>query len=148
MREPFGNIEGLIQVDSRGGQPRPEVRFLAIARNRETLDRADIDTGVAFDAAGRHKASLDIAIQAALDLARGLFGGETKLHLNVELAEALDQIDVLHLLTLSGIVVVVIAPLAQPHLLADQVHALRRAVRDGNTLTMIVDRDRRLMRVL
>ena len=47
-----------------------------------------------------------------------------------------------------GIVVVVIAPLADPHLLADEIHALRQALGDRNALAVIVDGDGGLMAVL
>ena len=95
---------------------------------------------------GEH--GLDVAVQAALHFARGLLGVEAELHFDVQLLEALDQIDVLHLLARRRIVVVVIAPLADPHLLADQVHALRRPLGDRNALAVVVNRDGRLVAVL
>ena len=62
--------------------------------------------------------------------------------------EALDQIDVLHLLARRRVVVVVITPLAETHLLADQVHPRGGRSVTGIALAVVVDRDRRLMAVL
>src|SRR5438270_9876674 len=98
MRQRLRNIEGLIEVDSRGRQPRTEVHLIAVARNGEALDRADVNARVALDAAFRLKLGFDIAIKTTLDFTRRLLGREAELYFNVELAEALHQIDMLHLL--------------------------------------------------
>ena len=46
---------------------------------------------------------LDVAVEAALDFARRLLGREPEFDLDVQLFEALHQIDVLHLLAADGL---------------------------------------------
>src|SRR5258708_35970296 len=105
------------------------------------LDWTNIDAGIAFNAARRREVGFNVAIQAALHFARRLFRGESQFHFDIHLLEAALQIDVLHLLSRGRIVIVVVTPFAQPHLLADEVHALRQALGDGNTLAVIVNGD-------
>ncbi len=75
-----------------------QIVFVAVARDGEALHRADVDAGVALDAARRGEDRLDIAVEAALHFARGLLGVEAQFHFDVQLLEAARQIDVLHLL--------------------------------------------------
>ena len=62
---------------------------VAVRRDGEAVDRADVDAGVALDAelVGEH--GLHVAVEAALHLLGGLLGGEAQLDLDVELLEAL-----------------------------------------------------------
>ena len=64
----------------------------AVGGDRETVDRADVDAGIALDAqlGGEHR--LHVAVQAALHLQRRLLRREAQLHLDVDLLEALDQV--------------------------------------------------------
>ena len=112
--------------------------FVAIARNREALHGTDVDAGVALDAAA---ASNTVSISqfrqrcTSRAVCSALKPSSTSMF---NLLEALDQIDVLHLLARRRIVVVVIAPLADAHFLADQVHALCGPLGDGTRLAMVV----------
>src|SRR5277367_2800153 len=125
-----------------------QVFFHAVARDSEALHRANVDAGIALDAARCRELGLDIAVETALDFARGLFDVEAELHLYVHLLEAAREIHMPHLLARRGIVIVVVAPLADPHLLADEVRALRQALGNRDAVAVIVDRNRGLMSVL
>ena len=142
------HVDILFQVDGRRREARAKIRFLAIRRDGEALNGADVNACIAFDTLGRNEYGLDIAVEAALHFPRCLFGVETEFHFDVELLESPRQIDVGHLLAMGGIVIVVVTPFANPHLLADQIHALRRAIGHRDALAVIVDGDSRLVRVL
>src|SRR5205085_11663575 len=82
------HVEGLVAVERRGREARPEVLLRAVLRHGQALDGADVDAGIALDAALRGEDGLDVAVQAALDFARRLLGREAELDLDVELPEA------------------------------------------------------------
>ena len=108
----------------------------------------DVDAGVALDAQRVGEVRLDVAVQAALDLARVCSAVKPSSTSIVMLREAHRQLDVLHLLALRRVVVVAVGPLVQPHLRARQLHPLRRPLGERHALAVVVDRDRRLMPVL
>jgi hypothetical protein len=58
----------------RRRKPSTQVLVAAVARDRQAQQRADVDTGVTLNATGLYEYCFDVAIQAALNLARGLFG--------------------------------------------------------------------------
>src|SRR4029077_19876743 len=111
----------------RGGQQSsPEVGLLAILRDGQALDRADVDARVALDAQRRSEDRLDVAVEAALNLARRLLSREPDLYLGADALESSRQLDVLHALAGRGVVIVVVAPLGETHLLTHQIDPLRR----------------------
>ena len=119
LRQGRGRVQVLRQIDGGRRQPRAQFLFGSVARDRQALHRTDIDAGVAFNALRRHEHRLHVAVQTALHFARGLFRIEAQLHLDAEFLKTLHQVDVPHLLALGWIVIVVVAPLAEAHLLAD-----------------------------
>src|SRR5262249_22256522 len=127
LRERPRREERLLRVRRRRAQALPDVALLAVRRDGEARERAHVDAGVALDAQRVGEDGLNVAIEAALDLARDLLGGEAQLHLDVELPETLRELDVAHLLALRRIVVVGVAPLVDAHLRAGQRHPRRRA---------------------
>ena len=66
-------------MQRRRGQPLAQVGFSAIGGEGDAVHRADIDTGVAFDAFGRVEHGLHIAVQAALRFQEGLLDVEAQL---------------------------------------------------------------------
>src|SRR5258708_2958697 len=148
LRERSGSEDVLLQVGRGRAEALTQIGLLPILRDRQAQDGADVDARVALDAERVRKYSLDVAIEAALDLPRRLLCGEAQFHLDVQLLESLDEVGVLHLLPLARAVVVAVAPLVDAHLRTDEVHPLRRPLRERNALTKVVDADRRLMRVL
>src|SRR5579884_2268186 len=124
-----------------------QFHLLAVTRYGEALYWADIDACIAFDATRRAEGSLDIAVQAPLNLACGLFGSESELHLDVYLLEALYEINMRHLLTRNRVVLVVVAPFADAHFLAHEIHAVGGAVCYRKTLAILMNRNGSLMSV-
>src|SRR5579884_2152311 len=148
LRERRGRVERLVVIQRGRGEALPQFLFVAIARDGEAEHRADVDAGIALDAARRSEDGLDVAVQTAQDFARGLLGAEAEFHFDVQLLEAAREIDVLHLLALRRVVIVVITPLADAHLAAGESHSLRRPFGDGSAAAVVIDRDRRLMAML
>ena len=144
----FGDEQGLLGVEERSHQPLGEILLGPVDGNREAVERADVEAGVALDAQVRLEMRLRVTIQAALDFGQRLLDVEAFLHLDVQPLEALLEVDVAHLGALGLVVVVGIRPLVQPHLLADQVHPLRRTIRERLLVAPGVDGNRRLMAVL
>jgi hypothetical protein len=93
-----GDVKILIEVQCRRGQARAKVHLVAIACNCKALDRTNIDTRIAFDAALGRECRFDVAVEASFYFGCGLFGCESELYFDVQLFEPLHQIDVLHLL--------------------------------------------------
>src|SRR5690348_2231167 len=119
--------------------------FIAISRDGEALQRANVDACVTLDALGSGEDCLHVAVEATLDFISNLGGVEAEFYLDVQLFKPLRQIDMNHLLTSYRVVIVVIAPLTESHLLAHQVHPDRRTFRQGNFLAPVVNGDGRLM---
>ncbi len=141
LGERLGHEELLIEVGGGRQEAAAQVSLVAIAGDGEALHGTDVEAGVALDAQGRREGRLDVTVETALDFASGLFCAEAELHFEIERLEAFSQLDVAHLLARRLVVVVVIAPLAHAHLLADEVHAHGRAIVEVDVLTEVVDGD-------
>ena len=96
--------------------------FVAILSDCEALQRADVYARIAFNTFVRGENGLHVAVQTSLDFIRRLLGAKPEFHFDVQLLKPLSEVDVSHLLPADRIVVVVIAPLADAHLLAQQIH--------------------------
>src|SRR5689334_3902307 len=145
LRKGLGSEESLIEIQSGRGQAGSQLQLIAVPGDGQTLYRADVYAGVAFDTARSGEHGLDIAVQTTFDLARRLLGGEPQLDFDVQFLEPLHEVDVLHFLAGYRVVVVVIAPLADAHFLAYEVHAVRRSLGDRNTLAIVMNGDGGLM---
>jgi hypothetical protein len=66
---------------------RAQRALLAIGREGDAVHRADVDTGVAFDAQLRGENRLHVAVQAPLGLVPGELRVETQLHLLADVLE-------------------------------------------------------------
>ncbi len=92
-RPVWGNgaetYSGCVGILSRRFEPLVDLRCVAVRRDREAVDGADVDARVALDAELGRERRLDIAIQTALDLGRDLLDAEAELDLDVQLLEAL-----------------------------------------------------------
>src|ERR1039457_4761617 len=148
LRQRGGHIQRLVEVLRGGHQPRAKIGLITVLGDGQALHGADVDARVALDAQRRLEDSLDVAVEAALDLARGLLGGEADLDLGADALEPARQLDVLHPLARGRVVVVVVAPLRESHLLADQVDPLGRPRADRYAFAVVVHRDRGLVSVL
>ena len=51
LRERFRHIHRLGQVESRRREPLAQLRFVAVSRDRQALDRTNVNTRIALDAA-------------------------------------------------------------------------------------------------
>ncbi len=91
---------------------------------------------------------LHVAVEAALDFARGLFGGKSKFDLDVQPLEPRLEVGVHHLLALDRAVIVAVLPVVHAELGAGQIHADRRPIGHRERLAMLVYRDRRLVAML
>ena len=98
LRKVGGDVDVLRQVDGRRRQPRAQVDFVALRRNRQAVRRADVDAGVALDAQVRREVRLHVAVEAALHFARRLLSGEAEFDLDVQRLEARLEVGVHHLL--------------------------------------------------
>src|SRR5689334_1788222 len=148
LREIFRYVQGLSEVNGRRREPRAQILFLAIPRDGEALDRANVNAGIALDTAFGGKVRLDVAIEAARHFFGDLVRRETEFHFDGELVEAFFQIDMRHFLASDRRVIIAIAPLADSHFLTDQVHPERRPVRHSISMAIVVDRNGGLMTVL
>jgi hypothetical protein len=74
-----------------------------------------------------------------------LLRGKAEFYFDVEFLKAVHKVNVLHLLPVGRIVIVVITPLAEAHLLADEIHGIRWPLAGRYTLAAVVNRDRGLM---
>ena len=95
----------------------------------QTLDRTDVDARVAFDAFGRREYGLYVTVQTSLNFTRGLIWMNPSSTSMSQLLKAPREINVRHLLTVGRVVIVVIAPFTDPHLLRDQIRCHRRGDR-------------------
>src|SRR5687767_9787064 len=85
--EPVGDVEILRGMQRRRGQPRAQLRFLAVLRERDAVHRADIDARVAFDAELRREHRLHVAVQAPLRFRVPGLRVETELDLDLDVAQ-------------------------------------------------------------
>ena len=68
------HVQRLLEILRRRRQALTQILFLAVLRDRQAVDRADVDARVALDAQLRGEHGLDVAVQAALDFLHGLAG--------------------------------------------------------------------------
>src|SRR5688572_8397239 len=64
--ERVGDVEVLVGVERWRRQPRAQLGFFPVLRERDAVHRADIDAGVAFDAELWRENRLHVAVQAPL----------------------------------------------------------------------------------
>src|SRR5512133_1439090 len=119
-----------------------------IGGDRQAAHRADVDARVALDAQAGREIGLNVTVQAALYFTSGFFRAEPELDFHVQTEKALRELGVLHLRAWRRAVIVAVAPRMHADLGAHEVHAVRRPIRERDTLAVIVNRDRRLMAVL
>src|ERR1700686_1544509 len=143
-----GYVQRLVEVPGGCHQSRAQIGLVTVLGDGQALHRADVDARVALDTERCREDGLNVAVETALHLARRLLGGEPHLHLGADALEPSGQLDVLHALARRGVVVVVVAPLGEPHLLADEVDALGWPRADRNAFAVVVHRDRCLVTVL
>jgi len=149
LRQRTRSEDSLLQIGRGGRELLPELRLgHARGREREARERADIDACVTLDAQPVCEHGLDIAVEAPLDLTRRLLRREAELHLGAERLEPLLELDVAHLLSAHGVVVVLVGPFVEPHLRAAEVHPDGRPLGDGDLVAVVVDGNRSLMGVL
>ena len=67
-RENTGHIKVLVELRSWRIEARAQIIFFTIGREVKAVNRANVDTGIAFDTQLICEDGLDIAIQAALCL--------------------------------------------------------------------------------
>src|SRR3984893_17099517 len=143
----IADIEVLFEVERRGHQPAAQVLFAAVFGEGDAVHRADVDTGVAFDAqlAGKH--GLHVAIETAFSLEESELLVIAELDLDPDVLQRDRRIPERHLVAQVVRDVVVVAPLVDAHLLADEGHAGRRPIVDILAVAQFVDRDRGIVAV-
>src|SRR5215831_9698104 len=148
LRQRRRYVQRLAEVLRGRLEAGTQLGLLTVMRDGETVDRADIDTGVALDTELRGEHRLHVAVETALHFLLHLLRGEAELNLDVELLETLLERHVRHQAPLHRCVVVGVRPLVHAHLAALQVHAGRQTIVHGLTVAVAMDRDRRLVAVL
>ena len=73
-----------------------QIFFFAVFGDRQAIDRADVETGIAFDAQIGREYGLHVAIQAALDFLDRLLDRKPEFDFDIEFLEALLEVDVRH----------------------------------------------------
>ena len=96
---------------------------------------------------GAENTVCDIAIEAALGFLEGELVVVAEFHLDLEVAQRLRLVGVRHGHALQRRVVVLIGPLVDAHLLADQVDAGRRPLGELLAMAEVVDGDGRVVPV-
>src|SRR5580698_886334 len=148
LRQRCGDQQRLGEIQRRRFQARAQIGLVAVAGHGETIDRTDVDAGIALDAQLRGEHGLHVAVQATLHFLGVLLRGEAQLHLDVEFFETLLERYVRDEAALHRRVVVRIRPLVHAHLAALQVDSGREPIRYQLTLAVAMDRDRGLVAML
>src|ERR1700730_15604721 len=143
----IADIEVLFEVERRGHQPAAQVLFAAVFGEGDAVHRADVDTSVALDAQLASKHGLHVAIETPLGLKEGELLVIAELDLDPDVLQRDRSVPQRHLIAQVVRYVVVVAPLVDAHLLADQGHAGRRPVFDILAVAQFVDRDRAIVPV-
>src|SRR5882724_6851386 len=141
------DIEVLLEVEGRGHQPAAQILFAAVFGKGDAIHRADVDAGVAFDAQGPREHGLHVAIETPLGLEKSELLIIAELDFNPDVLERDRGIPERHLVPQVVRDVVVVAPLMDTHLLADQGHPRGRPVFDILAVAQFVDRNRRVVAV-
>ncbi len=126
-------------------EPAAQVVFVAVAGEGDAFGRADIDAGIAFDAGLDGKYRLDVAVEAALGLGAGHEGIEAQFKFELDVLQGLFQRLDRHLLALFFGDLVVVTPLVNAHLLADEVGHRWRTILEAPATAEQVDGNRRLV---
>src|SRR6516165_4035327 len=143
----IADIEILLAIESGSHQAAAQVLFGAVLGEGDAVHRTDVDAGVALDAqrAGEHRLHVAIETALGLEVAELLVIAELDLDLDVlERDRGISQRNPVAQIVRD---VVVVAPLVDAHLLADQRHARRRTVADILAMAQFVDRDRGIVPV-
>src|SRR5271169_3414241 len=143
----IADIEVLFEVEGRGRQPPAQLIFAAVVGEGDAIHRANVDAGIAFDTQLTGKYGLHVAVQAALGLKIAELFVVTEFDLDPDVGERDRLVPERHPITHIIRNVVVIAPLVDAHLLADQSHAWRRPVADILAVAQFVDRNRGIVAV-
>ena len=126
--ECFGNIEVLrLWVQAWRQKVLSKLRLLAVLGERNTVHRADIDAGIAFDAFRRVEYGLYVAVKTALCLKKGQAPIEPELYFDIDVFECDFGRRVRNFVTHVIRNIVGIAPLVNAHLLARNFHIRWRA---------------------
>src|SRR5262252_9078484 len=141
------DVEVLFTIERWSHQAVTQLRFAAIFGEGDTIHRADIDAGVAFDTQLPREHRLDIAIEATLGLEIGLLFVEAKFDFDLDVLQRHRCIAPGHFVAEIVRDVVVVAPLVNAHLLADERHAGWRPLVHILAVAQFVDRDCRVMAV-
>ena len=124
----FGNVEVLFGILRRCQQALSQVFLFGVGREGDAVHRADVYAGVALDAELLGEDRLHVAVQAALGFLQAQPRIETQFHLDLDVVQRLRLVGVGHDEALRRIVFRIVAPLMHAHLLADEIHAGRRAI--------------------
>ena len=136
------HIDVLREVHRRRHEPGPQLRFVAVLRERDAVHRADVDARVAFDAKLVVEDRLHVAIEAPLCFRVGGLQVEAELDFDANVRERDHLVLERHLVPLVRRDRVVVAPLVNAHLLRGKIDMRRRALRHVLAGTILVDRDR------
>src|ERR1700687_5993407 len=85
LRQRRRDIQRLRAIGGWRRQAAAQLSLRAVLRDGETIDRANVDAGIALDAQLRRTYRLDIAVQAALNLESRLLGCKSEFHFDVDL---------------------------------------------------------------
>ena len=150
--DAFG-LEGLRDVDVLRFVQRRHAELAAqrilgvIVQKVDAVDGADVHARVTFDAElfGEHR------LHVAIETARGFFQCalfvETQFHFQPDIFQRRLEVGVGHVHATAGIIVVLVGPLVDAHLLADEVVAGGRAFGDRLAVAERINRDGGLMAV-
>src|SRR5215813_3631948 len=145
--EGAGDVEVLTLVARRYPQAGAQAPFIGVADEIDAINRADVHAGIAFDAQRRGKYRLHVAIEAAFGLLEGQLIIEPEFDLDLEVAQRPHLVGMRHANPPLRGVIVLIGPLVNAHLLAEQAGAGRGALFERLAVAEQVDRHRRLVAV-
>src|SRR6516165_4785499 len=143
----IADIEVLLAIEGRGHQAVAQLLLGAVIGEGDAIHRTDVDTGIALDAQRPGKHRLDIAIEATLGLEVAELFVETDLDLDPDILQRYRGVPQRYLVAQVVRDVVVVAPLVDAHLLADERYPGRRSVVDILAVAQFVDRDRGVVAV-
>ncbi len=126
-------------MQARRRKTFPKIRFFAVFREGYAIHRANIDAGVAFDAFWRIEYGLHVAVQTALRFKKGLTLVKAELHFDVDVFERDFGRRMRDFVTYVVRNIVRVAPLVNPHLLAENLHVGRRPLIDVLAVAHEVD---------
>src|SRR5260370_20390319 len=140
--EGVGDVKRLLAIGRRRLQAAAQVVLRSAGRERDAVQWADVDTSVALDAERTIEHRLDVAVQAALRLSVGKLAIESQLYLHLHVVEGDGLVSLRYAVALVVGDVVVVAPLVDAHLLADEADVGRRPSAYVVATAEFVDGDR------